>query len=270
MKKLSKILLAFILAFCILSNVKAANYTISQVEGATLSIGGSCEDCFYDSSVKGYVNSFVSVPYSVNYGGGKYAAYCLDPGNPDISSVKVQATINANSTNKYHSGLYAIATSSSAYFNSNISSNNINKYSYSSTNLALRMWKIATGNAKSGGTASYVRAIGKTAADIMAENKSAANALVGKTCKNAKCYYDSFGIGGSYDSVKAIYGDAKKDVLPVAKTLFVEALNSASSESGNNNAVSSSIAKSTSVPVAKDNTSTNFVQKDYYDINVKL
>jgi len=262
MKKILKGLLISISAFCFLTNVNA--YTITQIN-ATESIGGVCPSCWYDRSLKQNVNSLVTVPYSVNYGGGNYAAYCLDPGKPDIKDVSVTATVTSVEGNPYYAGLHKIA--SEGYYNSNLTSGNIDKANYGATNLALRMLKIAMGRSE-GGKTEYIRAIGRTAAKIMNENRDVANRALGTNCTSAACFYDTFGIGSKYGSNNPI--STSVSWYNTAKSYFISGLTEAANTNGtgSSSGVGSDLAVSTSVPTAKANTSTQFVQKNYYDINI--
>lgn len=269
MKKILKTFLVICACLGFINSVEAEGYRIEKADGES-SIGGSCKNCYYDKSINSAVNSFVTVPYKVNYKNGTYAAYCLDPLLNDLATVNLKAAITSDTNNKYHAGLFAIATHEDAYFNNNfVSINN----DYVITNLALRMWKIATGNAKNSNNSqaqAYVRAIGKTAASIMADNATLAKKATGFDCKTASCFYTKMGIGGSYSSASALYGDVANNIVPGANELFIAALRGASNinDEGTGTSVSSNASKSTAVPTSKDNTSTHFIQKDYFDINV--
>lgn len=271
---MKKIILGILLTFCFILNVNAAigdRYTIDFESGDALSIHGACTNCYYEDGV-GYVNTFVSVHYKMNYKGTEYPAYCIDPGHQDNSQVKLAAIINSNTNNKYHAGLYGIATSKNAYFPANLS-NGVDSYKFASTELALRMWKITTLKSKNGGNIYFKQAIGKAAADILAEkaNVKNANIVMGTKCKDAKCFYNSFKLGGEYKNIDVLSGDVAERVLPTARKLFIEGLKKAVAVTNKNNdktMAKSELTVSTEIHTKKENTKENFVQKNYYDINV--
>jgi len=259
MKKILKNLLLVVVAFCFATNVDADTWKKSSVTWyKTSSFGDNTP--FKPKEVGIGIYTMLNVDSNKSYN-----AICLDtvkdsPSNADIfTSQRLDVQSSA-----YARGLSAIIANSKGD----------DKENFSAKEYAVRLFTMTMGHGATGtvkGRNNYNKYMYNTAVKWNVENKDIANKATGYNCDNADSFFKSMGLkdlnvikgATSYNSSEVL--NQNSTIVVEAKRLYLLGLNAAANSTTNSNL---SLKKSTKHPSEKADTKTQYVQYDYYEINL--